>query len=647
MSYDPSTIALCGKSKDETPLGEGYTSCVGTAGASQSQTEDVSNNEPSEYQKYVQLFDQTDSPCVSEAFQQSTANQHNYVGTQTANGCCIRPSSDPSAVVTLETNKSHNTRLTAFTTGSKIGAQDADNILKSIPDDLLGFEKQWGIIPKNWHHGGVRAGNVGLIKTKDKKGFEVKYNGKTWSQKAMLWVRMTGDNLTQDQVNDETLNLPIGLKPTKTKSIFNNDCGYCTEKIAEGSSPTCNREPPTEDSEKGSYNGVFAQQCWTGSQSGVPIPVVDETYLKDTKSTNPITKENNMYTNPFSRVGGCFVTRDQYGPGSYRVLARIPKEAGTKAEGSHGGVVWAMWTFSYLEAYENSNNNQTKANPSQMAYPPNPTPLPQSVEYPKYKQDEAYQITKNNPPRTLNNLQNGDVNDGYFSVHNHEIDIEWPANSAQLQGEDMKIHMGDDTMNCNTWIGDTSDYSPTSKALYTQAMVRKKDGSFISNDGEFHEYRFDWRQPDPKADSGNGYVDFYFDEELVFRSKRFVPTRSGRFVFGLWPAWWGSNYKKMNYDIVTVDIARVEIIPAVPTYNSSFPTGANDYFISTVQTYDQDLPKPLKPIVCGFSGVTNREPRNVGGNGGSGGSNWVLWVTLSVVVAVTLAVTLSLIYGPK
>ena len=81
----------------------------------------------------------------------------------------------------------------------------------------------------------------------------------------------------------------------------------------------------------------------------------------------------------------------------------------------------------------------------------------------------------------------------FFSVINHEIDIEIPTNSNSVDGPlDWKTEMTWDTMNCNTWVQDRNNYDLNTGAYYTQVGKKAEKGTFISSDGNYHWYTIDW-----------------------------------------------------------------------------------------------------------------------------------------------------------
>jgi hypothetical protein len=190
----------------------------------------------------------------------------------------------------------------------------------------------------------------------------------------------------------------------------------------------------------------------------------------------------------------------------------------------------------------------------------------------------------------------------YTSI-NSEIDIEIPANSPQL---DWTTHLNFNTMNANTWAFDIDSYQGY-KPFYSQAMVQALpkqmpaagvDGpptaqpTFVDN--RYHDYMIDWYVDD---DHSKSYVAFYFDGALIYSTQRFVPTRTGRLLWGLWPGWWGTGRQLPDFDFGYADLAGLIIEPYTPV-------NSPDVKIRTMpQTYDQVIPAGVDQAqCCPFSG---------------------------------------------
>ena len=178
-----------------------------------------------------------------------------------------------------------------------------------------------------------------------------------------------------------------------------------------------------------------------------------------------------------------------------------------------------------------------------------------------------------------------------FSAINHEIDIEIPSNSPQL-ANNWPEKLGWDTMNCNTWLGDNFNYDENSQSHYTQVMVRKSKNSKqkdwvsqedeTSNNKDYHWYTIDWYVDE--NDPTKNYVKFYFDDpernnDPLYTTNRFVPTRAGHLNFGGWFGWWGFGKdaeQYCNFDTATIKVAQVLIKPYPNSPETNHP-----------QNYDQ------------------------------------------------------------
>lgn len=265
------------------------------------------------------------------------------------------------------------------------------------------------------------------------------------------------------------------------------------------------------------------------------------------------------------RVGAVVISRDNYGPGVYHVLAYVPK---TKARGQRGYVL-AMWTFHYEEIYVGKKNKR-------------PQQYLDAKTAPCFNQCDAdpSQVKFKNGCPSCNGVDT-------FSAINHEIDIEIPANSPQLAALWFQ-RLTWNTMNCNTWLGDNFNYDEDSQSHYTQVMVSKPKGDWISQQDQdspnkdYHWYTIDWYVDE--KDATKNYVKFYFDDpkmknQPVYSTNRFVPTRAGHLNFGGWFGWWGFGKdpeKYCNFNTATIKIAQVIINPYPVTDFTNHP-----------QTYDQ------------------------------------------------------------
>ena len=133
---------------------------------------------------------------------------------------------------------------------------------------------------------------------------------------------------------------------------------------------------------------------------------------------------------------------------------------------------------------------------------------------------------------------------GYYAV-NHEIDIEMP-------GRPLPAHenIGFDYALCNTWIGEEDDEYLASHTKLPQAQ----------NDGQFHDYRFDWHTGGLDPVGGTNItprVDFYFDGVKVMTNYDFVPSKAGRLWIGTWfPNGW-AGVPDFESSIMEVDWVRI------------------------------------------------------------------------------------------
>ena len=222
-------------------------------------------------------------------------------------------------------------------------------------------------------------------------------------------------------------------------------------------------------------------------------------------------------------IGGCWVTRDYYGPGSYRVTAKLPPNVGACS---------AFWTFHYEEA---------------------------SLGTPLYNQLIADGL-----------VMEGNEEDGYYAVRNHEIDIETPTALEDNQNQEDVSYLN---ARFNVWRGETD-------GTYTATPVAH---AINIGDGNFHEFRFDWvLSPSPK-------VDFYIDGQLYKTHTTNIPDIPGRFWVGVWfprsnvgNRWAGYP---ANYDEQVMDISRIQIIP----HAASIPCVRN-----IPETYPEDVFRAIK-----------------------------------------------------
>lgn len=232
----------------------------------------------------------------------------------------------------------------------------------------------------------------------------------------------------------------------------------------------------------------------------------------------------------YSEVGACIVTREYFGPGSYRIKARINKQ---------DGHAFSLWTFHYEEIYPNDSR------------------------YEDVKLDGDFGLR-----------ESGNEEDGFFIVRNHEIDIEIPTS---LDGAPNMEIVDFTNARLNTWQGELrnfdvpeehpdywTEYQDTFTAFHHQPI----------NDGEFHEFRFDWHtdDPNPPDDPNNPgtplpatRVDFFTDGVYWNTNTENIPDIVGRFWMGSWcPRGQGGNRwagPHCSFIRDSTDIASFEFIP--------------------------------------------------------------------------------------
>ncbi len=702
---DPSTVAslpLCG----DTPLllSNGFSMCSGTPGDGDA-VGPIINAETAHSKAFIASYNTgTDDACITTGVPQAGAvNAWNTVGYTTAQGCCSTDATWAAAgLKPAATNAARATRLQPFTTASALGANDSANIDGGLPTELTALQKVWGMSPKNWAHGGVHQDNVGVWQAAPGSSFTVKWGAQTWQQASLLWSRQTGDNYQPNLDPYGTANpAPDGLffqKAAKPGTDLTN-CKGCNvsngQVMGSGSGTDACGDP-------------FGQVC--GDTSSINTNTSDAPwtqYTDDKGKSQPgfantqtpfDTPTPNGYSNPKGRVGGVFATQSMYGPGKFSVLANLPPTAvsnpkspliqsgfpgvnpktgaypytGTDALPGGRGYVFALWTFSYTEAYSPGKNQTdwpySMGLASQCVNDDGDAVLnkPDTCGSQVYTQSAEVlgsdgKLT--NASRTypdIPGLVQGSTDDGTYAVHNHEIDIEIPANSGEFQGPNMMDKLGLDTANFNTWQTDDNSYTAGALALYQQAQCTAPKGKFFcavapeNDQNTYHEYTFVWyvdpASADPSKPDGS-YVAFYMDGVELYRVKRFVPRRSGRVLIGLWPAWWGSNYNPMDFNQVYCKIARMEFVPQGGYDNVLVPM----LVTNGSQMFDQVLPSTGADISCGIGVITDRKPTVIAGDGGpvppsvapatAPASGMPLWQIIVIVIACVIVVAGAIVGG--
>ena len=248
---------------------------------------------------------------------------------------------------------------------------------------------------------------------------------------------------------------------------------------------------------------MVAHKQWGGANGGVSS---ENVLLDRLNGVCEITALGDNYVGPIRgttrtggasdtnvRIGGCIVTRDYFGPGSYRILCKPV---------SLPGVCTAVWTFHYEEGY------------------------PGSVLYDLHLQDGIHIL--------------GEEANGFYTVRNHEIDIEFPtALKSNPNQEDVSFH----NARFNTWRGELRNWNvpnpdvPMGDAMYSpvpdQAYWSEYTDDFVNHgvnlaDQQYHELRFDWHLGDDPR------VEYYIDGVLMHTVRTHIPDIPGRYWAGMW-----------------------------------------------------------------------------------------------------------------
>ena len=273
-------------------------------------------------------------------------------------------------------------------------------------------------------------------------------------------------------------------------------------------------------------NGVLILEAhgdlYSGSLQGVE---------KDGKPKWHGDPEDPKFGQPWThRVGGCISLREKTGYGSYRITARIAQVI---------GVASAFWTFHYDEVY------------------------PGDLWYDEFKAEQLH--------------EQGQPDDGFYIVRNHEIDIEFPSH---LKDGDL-ISPSLSNMKCSTWRGELKNWhvSETDPAYWEEYHTELVPCLQNMADGLFHEYRIDWHN-----DRVEFFIDGSFKHIIVDTPKGdSIPDIPGNLTFGVWfpssalslkpwlvdPAkgWAGGvvdpadDGQKANFAIERMEVSRVEFIP--------------------------------------------------------------------------------------
>ncbi len=277
---------------------------------------------------------------------------------------------------------------------------------------------------------------------------------------------------------------------------------------------------------------MVGHKQWGGLNGGI---VTENVLLDRVTGQAELTAYGNLYTGPVkgvdrfgkpsgfnTRIGACIVTRDYFGPASYRCLVKPAQ---------YEGVCNAFWSFHYEEGY------------------------PGSELFNRHLADDLH--------------ISGNEVAGFYTVRNHEIDIEFPtALKTNYDQEDVSFH----NARLNTWHGELRNWDvpnndvPVSDPNYSPVNDPEYWSEYTDNfvdlgmnlaDGNYHELRYDWHLgSDPR-------VEFYFDGVLKHTIRTHIPDIPGRYWAGLWfPSasthWAGRD---ANWVFQKMYIKKLEIIP--------------------------------------------------------------------------------------
>ncbi|VVO49773.1 hypothetical protein PS862_00250 [Pseudomonas fluorescens] len=304
---------------------------------------------------------------------------------------------------------------------------------------------------------------------------------------------------------------------------------------------------------------MIGHKQWGGLNGGI---VSDNVVLNRHTGECEITALGDQYAGPIkgvdrfglpsgfnTRIGGCVVTRDYFGPGSYRILCKpttLP------------GACNAIWSFHYEEGY------------------------PGSVLFNRHLADGLHTA--------------GNEVDGFYTVRNHEIDIEFPtALKTNPDQEDVAFTHA----RFNTWLGEQRNWDakspdyPTSDSNwapvpdpeywseYTDDFV---DHGVNLADGNFHELRYDWHLGDDPR------VEFYIDGVLMHTVRTHVPDIPGRYWAGLWFPSASTHWAGRGADwaLQTMCVKSIDITPFAEE---------QDHARAIVESYPSDVFRDFRNII--------------------------------------------------
>lgn len=382
---------------------------------------------------------------------------------------------------------------------------------------------------------------------------------------------------------------------------------------------------------------------------------------------------------PGERVGACVASEYMLGPGYYEVIAHAPDITQyNKKQGKNlsNGYCWAIWTFHYEEHYPCKTNCDKFAKTNQFI--DNNANNKGSVSD-GYCYNEGLVLIKGTKTECYTDIVKDTVTDDikyepalplggdyiylpgkggphkncygelsdYFAgsdcmldtttgVVNHEIDIEIPGSwPGKMSTDANSKYWTPSTWNCNTFLGSNNPALArgTWSSQYVIQKLTSPGGELIKNGDpnsflatppsdldspenenlEFHKYAFNWCVP---GDAGGPYVQWYFDDEPIFKSYTMVPTRSSRLVVGGWFPHWTqegnsdckpsapSEMLKAPFDTAKIFVKSILYKPNCfdPKMNNSPPTGTSpNTTVDFPQNYDQCGLGGTNPIANGFT----------------------------------------------
>ena len=118
-------------------------------------------------------------------------------------------------------------------------------------------------------------------------------------------------------------------------------------------------------------------------------------------------------------------------------------------------------------------------------------------------------------------------------------------------------------------------------------VITRHNPLISRHEAEFRTYEFVWVAGDR--------VEFNVDGAHVYTSRRYVPTRASRLVFGPWFGWWGGA---ANFDAREVLVKSVEITPVAHANDRAWP-----------QQFDQCNPDATDRTICDFNALGTADGR--------------------------------------